>query len=155
MAAWNDGRTKPHVARAAEEIRDKFAIFDIGGYRSGPDAQDHGLGLAIDVMTTLKGNAVAAWTQANAGRLGVTYVIWARRIWDSRNDRGWEPYRGSSPHTDHVHISFHPTAGSGQEVDPITGSLNQNEGCLGLILRLLGGGSTLGNADEQGKELLS
>lgn len=156
MAAWNDGRTKPHVARAAEEIRDKFAIFNIGGYRSGADAQDHGLGLAIDVMTTLKGNAVSAWAQANAGRLGVTYVIWSRKIWDSRNNRGWEPYNGSSPHTDHVHISFHPTPGTGGDaVDPIAG-LSQNEGCVGLLLRLLGGTpKPPGNADDKGSELLT
>ena len=158
MAAWNDGRTKPHVAKAAEEIRDKFAIFDIGGFRSGADAQDHGLGLAIDVMTTLKGNAVSAWAISNAERLNITYIIWSRRIWDSRNGRGWEPYRGASPHTDHVHISFHPTPGSGgTNVDPITGELSQNEGCLGFILRLLGGGSGTppSDADEKGKELLT
>lgn len=136
MAAWSDGKTKPHVVRAALEIRDKFFITDIGGYRSGPDAQDHGLGLALDVMTTLRGNAVSLWAQLNASRLGVTYIIWNRRIWDSRNQRGWEPYRGSSPHTDHVHISFHPDAGS--EVQDIAG-LSGNEGCLALILRIFGG----------------
>jgi hypothetical protein len=158
MAAWNDGKTKPHVARAAEEIRDKFAIFDIGGYRSGPDAQDHGLGLAIDVMTTIKGNAVSAWALANAARLNITYVIWSRRIWDSRNTRGWEPYRGSSPHTDHVHISFHPTPSSGGDaVDTATGELGQNEGCLGFILRLFGASfpTAPDDADQKGKELFT
>lgn len=154
MAAWSDGRTKPHVASAAEEIRDKFAIFNIGGYRSGPDAQDHGLGLAIDVMTTIKGNAVSAWAIANAERLGITYIIWSRRIWDSRNGRGWEPYHGSSPHTDHVHISFHPTPGTGSPVDGITGELGQNEGCMGFLLRLLGGTTPNGNADDKGRDIL-
>lgn len=135
--AWDDEQTKPHVRAAAKEIRDRFGIYNIGGYRSGPDAQDHGLGLALDVMTTIKGSAVADYALANASRLSITYVIWARRIWDSRNKRGWEPYNGSSPHTDHVHISFFPTGGIGEPSD-LTGGLSDNEGCLGFLLRLIG-----------------
>lgn len=137
MAAWNDGKTKPHVAAAAQEIATRFGILNIGGYRSGPDAQDHGLGLAIDVMTTVQGQAVANYAQANAKRLAITYIIWNRAIWDIRNGRGWEPYKGSSPHTDHVHISFFPT-GSGDNSTPVEGTGSGNEGCAGLILRLLG-----------------
>lgn len=136
MAAWNDGKTKPHVAAAAQEIAVRFGILDIGGYRSGADAQDHGLGLAIDVMTTVKGQAVADYAQANAARLAITYVIWNRAIWDSRNGKGWVPYNGSSPHTDHVHISFKPT-GSGID-GPAVEDVTQNIGCAGVILRLFG-----------------
>lgn len=148
MAAWNDGKTKPHVAKAAQEIAARFGILNIGGYRSGPDAQDHGLGLAIDVMTTVKGQAVADYAQANAARLAITYVIWNRAIWDSRNSRGWEPYKGTSPHTDHVHISFKPTAGA-IDSPPVDGAeSSQNEGCAGMILRLLGVDLTgKGNSD--------
>jgi len=138
VAAWNDGKTKSHVAKAALEISARFGITNIGGYRSGADAQDHGLGLAIDVMTTLKGQAVADYAQANAKRLAITYIIWNRAIWDSRNNRGWEPYRGSSPHTDHVHISFFPSGSGAIDTPAVDGSPSQNEGCAGLILRLLG-----------------
>jgi hypothetical protein len=43
----------------------------------------------------------------NARRLGVMYLIWNQRIWlASRADRGWLPYDGSSPHTDHIHVSL-------------------------------------------------
>jgi hypothetical protein len=46
-------------------------------------------------------------TAAMARRLGVMYVIWDSRIWKSyQADRGWQPYAGASPHTDHVHLSF-------------------------------------------------
>ena len=38
-------------------------------------------------------------------RLGLTYMIWNRRVWSSRT-RSWEPYTGSDPHTSHVHFSF-------------------------------------------------
>jgi hypothetical protein len=44
---------------------------------------------------------------AMARRLGVMYVIWDSRIWRSyQAARGWQPYSGASPHTDHVHLSF-------------------------------------------------
>ncbi len=44
---------------------------------------------------------------AMARRLGVMYVIWNRRIFRLyRANEGWTPYSGSSPHTDHVHISL-------------------------------------------------
>ena len=42
---------------------------------------------------------------ANARRVGLMYMIFNRRMW-SAWDGGWEPYSGSSPHTDHVHFSF-------------------------------------------------
>lgn len=138
MAAWTDGKTKPHVAKAALEISARFGILNIGGYRSGADAQDHGLGLAIDVMTTVKGQAVADYAQANAKRLAITYIIWNNAIWDSRNSRGKEPYKGRNPHTDHVHISFFPSGSGGIGAPPVDGIASQNEGCAGMILRLLG-----------------
>lgn len=44
---------------------------------------------------------------AMARRLGVMYIIWDRQMFRMyRVEDGWQPYSGSSPHTDHVHISF-------------------------------------------------
>ena len=43
---------------------------------------------------------------AMARRLGVIYIIWDRRIWSTASPGSWQPYRGASPHTDHVHIAF-------------------------------------------------
>jgi hypothetical protein len=44
---------------------------------------------------------------ANARRLGVMYVIWNGKIWSSyKASSGWQPYSGSSPHRDHMHVSF-------------------------------------------------
>ncbi|MET0882861.1 MAG: VCBS repeat-containing protein [Acidimicrobiales bacterium] len=51
---------------------------------------------------------------ARARRLGVMYIIWNRhmfRLYDV--DRGWAPYSGSSPHTDHVHFSLTRDGGAG------------------------------------------
>ncbi|MBW2733605.1 MAG: hypothetical protein JRH20_14550, partial [Deltaproteobacteria bacterium] len=44
---------------------------------------------------------------AMARRLGIMYMIWNRQIWRSyRAEQGWQPYGGTSPHTDHIHFSF-------------------------------------------------
>ncbi|MBA2390965.1 MAG: hypothetical protein H0V67_12015 [Geodermatophilaceae bacterium] len=40
-------------------------------------------------------------------RMGIMYLIWNREIWEAYDSTpSWQPYSGSSPHTDHVHISF-------------------------------------------------
>lgn len=136
--AWTDSNVKPHVQAAAREIASRFGILDIGGYRSGPDAQDHGLGLAIDVMTT-DGQAIAEFAQQNANRLGITYVIWNQAIWDSRNTLGWVGMedRGSptANHKDHVHISFKEEGG---DPNAPVNSVTTNSGCM----KLLSGGKT-------------
>lgn len=44
---------------------------------------------------------------AMARRLGVMYMIWNAQIWKSyQAAKGWQPYVGPSPHTDHVHYSL-------------------------------------------------
>lgn len=42
---------------------------------------------------------------AMARRLGVMYVIYNHRMWRSYTGT-WERYSGSSPHTDHIHVSL-------------------------------------------------
>jgi hypothetical protein len=52
-------------------------------------------------------------THAMARRLGIMYIIWNRRIFRLyRASEGWTPYSGSSPHTDHVHISLTRAGGN-------------------------------------------
>ncbi|MDV3223254.1 peptidoglycan-binding domain-containing protein, partial [Intrasporangium sp.] len=44
---------------------------------------------------------------AMARRFGIMYIIYDRKMWRSyAPERGWAPYYGSSPHTDHIHFSF-------------------------------------------------
>jgi hypothetical protein len=51
---------------------------------------------------------------ANARRLGIMYVIWNKRIWGAYSaGSGWRAYTGSSPHTDHVHISLSRSGAAG------------------------------------------
>jgi len=62
-----------------------FGIRSIGGYRAGPDAEDHELGLGLDFMVNAdaaSGRALAQFVQAHASELGVHYVIWQQHIWN-------------------------------------------------------------------------
>jgi peptidoglycan hydrolase-like protein with peptidoglycan-binding domain len=52
-----------------------------------------------------------SWLTRNDGRtarrLGVMYVIYNRKMWRAYDiGAGWTAYSGSSPHTDHIHLSF-------------------------------------------------
>lgn len=144
MAAQTDPRVKPHVRAAAVEIEQKFGISNIGGFAASGHipGSDHYTGHALDVMTTTQGQQVADWAVANAKRLAVKYVIWNRHIYNIGSSSGWVAYTGTSPHTDHVHISFLATAGDGSApVDNGTengsGAVTDARGCLMKLLDLV------------------
>jgi hypothetical protein len=70
---------------------------------------DHNTGDAMDVTSDpahgAGGDTIAAWAIRDPR---VKYVIWNRRIYDTRNPgAGWQPYSHwkSMPHDHHVHIS--------------------------------------------------
>ena len=103
-------------ARIRARVAVQFALDDIGGYRPGGGASDHHTGLALDVMVRGEaGDEVADWFRAHAQELNVKYVIWQQGIWFPGRE-GYRPMqdRGSDTenHYDHVHISFHPGAGT-------------------------------------------
>ncbi|GAA4813415.1 hypothetical protein [Streptomyces ziwulingensis] len=78
--------------------------------------------LAADLLDWLLATDRHGNPHALARRFGIMYMIWNRRIWEAyRADRGWTPYTGSSPHTDHVHFSF-SWAGARKETTWWTGS---------------------------------
>ena len=113
--------TDPHLQPQAEafrqEIAAKFGITNIGGYREG-DPDDHGIGLAVDVMVPTSsqlGDQVAQYAIDNMDRAGISYVIWKQQFympvdniygpantWNQMPDRGGD----TANHYDHVHISF-------------------------------------------------
>ncbi len=71
---------------------------------------------ANDPQDVAEVDAMFAWlfaTDANGNtnamlrRTGLMYVIWNKRMWKAyAPEKGWEPYTGPVPHTDHVHMSF-------------------------------------------------
>lgn len=107
------GGVKPWVARAGHEMKRRFGISVIHGVGARSNKSDHPTGHALDFMTN-NGGSLAEYARSNADRLGVSYVIWAQRIWSrERNSEGWRSMedRGSvtANHFDHVHISFQRT----------------------------------------------
>ena len=72
---------------------------------------EHAQGLAIDVMVSgSRGWEVAEFVRANYSELGVSYIIYAQKIWSvDRAGEGWRSMedRGSvtANHYDHVHVT--------------------------------------------------
>lgn len=74
---------------------------------------DHGSGRAVDIMISGgTGWDVANYLRANASAFGISYVIYAQKIWSV--ERGGEGWRGMSDrgsttanHYDHVHVSVY------------------------------------------------
>jgi hypothetical protein len=85
------------------------SITSFGTLRGG--GGDHGTGHAIDIMVSGSlGYQVAEFVRENYVALGVSYVIYAQRIWSvERAGEGWRGMasRGSATanHYDHVHVS--------------------------------------------------
>ncbi|MFM6848931.1 MAG: peptidoglycan-binding domain-containing protein [Terrabacter sp.] len=52
---------------------------------------------------------------AMARRFGIMYIIHNRKMWRAyAPERGWAPYSGVSPHTDHIHFSFNYDGAAGR-----------------------------------------
>ena len=112
-----DPNLKPQAEAFRQEIAAKFGITNIGGYREG-DPEDHGKGLAVDVMVPTSselGDQVAQYAIDNMDRAGISYIIWKQQFympvdniygpantWNQMPDRGGD----TANHYDHVHISF-------------------------------------------------
>ena len=120
-ASTNTLPTDPHLQPQAEAFRQdvaaQFGLTDIGGYREG-DPQDHGQGLAVDVMVPVGsevGNQVAQYAVDNISNAGISYIIYRQQfyapvdnIYGPANTWNQMPDRGSITeyHYDHVHVSF-------------------------------------------------
>jgi peptidoglycan hydrolase-like protein with peptidoglycan-binding domain len=63
--------------------------------------------VAESVLAWLTGRDSAGVAGGVARRFGIMYIIWNNRQWRAYDTaRGWAPYHGDSPHTDHIHFSF-------------------------------------------------
>lgn len=112
-----DPNLQPQAEAFRQEVAAKFGITNIGGYREG-DPDDHGKGLAVDVMVPTNselGDQVAQYAIDNMDRAGISYIIWKQQFympvnniygpantWNQMPDRGDD----TANHNDHVHISF-------------------------------------------------
>lgn len=110
----------PDALKVLRSVNAQFGPHTYLGIGDRPNRSDHPTGRAVDVMITnwsthegiTEGTRIADWVRARARELGVTYVIWRDRIWNT-GDAGWSPYTHpneptSDPtlrHLDHVHVS--------------------------------------------------
>ncbi|HKX65712.1 MAG TPA: peptidoglycan-binding protein [Intrasporangium sp.] len=63
--------------------------------------------VARSVLSWLTRSDASGVPGAMARRFGVMYIIYDRKMWRSyAPERGWAPYYGTNPHTDHIHFSF-------------------------------------------------
>ena len=103
----------PNAIKVYRAICDRYPqVSSFGGRRNSGGF--HGTGQAVDVMISNSsvGWDIANWTRANAGKLGVSEVIYYQKIWTvERSSEGWRPMsdRGSASanHYDHVHVSVY------------------------------------------------
>ena len=101
------------------------------GRTCGSDVSEHYDGRAWDWMLNVHNpsqeavaQSVLTWLTApdrngvkgaTARRFGIMYIIHNKKMWRSyAPERGWAPYHGSSPHTDHIHFSFNYDGAAGR-----------------------------------------
>lgn len=101
----------PVVLPAKAAVLAAFGPMEVGGWGTRPNATEHDDMLhgkkasrALDFMVEgQRGDQVAQYLIDHAAVLRVEYLIWDHRQWSP--SRGWRPYKGRSPHTDHVHLT--------------------------------------------------
>ncbi len=104
------GGVSANIVKVHQAVCAAFPSITVYGTIRGGGG-DHPLGRAVDIMVSGSlGQQVADFVRANAAELGVSYVIYAQRIWSV--ERGGEGWRGMSSrgsatanHYDHVHVS--------------------------------------------------
>jgi peptidoglycan hydrolase-like protein with peptidoglycan-binding domain len=120
-----DPVAKPGVLAFAALMTSYYHVGNTGGITRNCNSglTEHSEGRAWDWMLSVNdptqkaiADSVTAWLSAPdaqgrpgamARRFGIMYIIWNRRIWGTyAPQRGWAPYNGAVPHTDHIHFSF-------------------------------------------------
>ncbi|AGB24074.1 muramidase (flagellum-specific) [Mycobacterium sp. JS623] len=111
------GKAQPGASAMAEQWKRltgrKAGIYNCRQTTFGTPSL-HGEGRSIDLYANVndsaqrvQAEAYIAWLVTNAVELQVAYLIWNRRQWSWKNRaKGWQPYGGSNPHTDHIHVDL-------------------------------------------------
>jgi peptidoglycan hydrolase-like protein with peptidoglycan-binding domain len=128
-----DPVARPGVLAFARLMTSHYGMGTTGliGRTCGSGPSEHYDGRAWDWMLNVANpsqeavaQSVLAWLTAPdrngvkgamARRFGIMYIIHDRKMWRSyAPERGWAPYYGASPHTDHIHFSFNYDGAAGR-----------------------------------------
>jgi peptidoglycan hydrolase-like protein with peptidoglycan-binding domain len=128
-----DPVARPGVLAFARLMTSHYGMGSTGliGRTCGSGPSEHYDGRAWDWMLNVNNpsqeavaQSVLAWLTgpdkngvkgAMARRFGIMYIIHDRKMWRAyATERGWAPYYGSSPHTDHIHFSFNYDGAAGR-----------------------------------------
>ena len=108
---------REHVAATGLRLGPKLGITELGGVSARPSNpnSDHPRGLALDFMVgrnARRGDAVAAFFEANMGLENVAYIIWKDTLVYPGARTNWAALPVdygpgmTARHMDHVHVSF-------------------------------------------------
>lgn len=128
-----DPVARPGVLAFAHLMTSHYGMGSTGliGRTCGSGPSEHYDGRAWDWMLNVNNPAQEAVAQsvlnwltapdangvegAMARRFGIMYIIHNRKMWRAyATERGWAPYSGVSPHTDHIHFSFNYDGAAGR-----------------------------------------
>ncbi|WP_068403114.1 peptidoglycan-binding domain-containing protein [Kribbia dieselivorans] len=119
-----DPDPKPGVVAMARLLAEHYDEWNYGISRHcNAGVTEHSEGRALDWMLSAYdpreraiADSVVEWLTkpdsqgrpgAMAARFGIMYIIWNNKMWRAyAPERGWAPYSGVSPHTDHIHFSY-------------------------------------------------
>jgi hypothetical protein len=89
-----------------------YQIYIVRNVAGSNNASDHSEGRAIDIYLEAGDTGekkIADYLYQvfinSADDMGISYVIWNREWWKKSTGQK-EPYTGSNPHTNHIHVSW-------------------------------------------------
>ncbi len=113
-----------------KKVCPQATVYSVGDASHQSRASDHnpwnwGYGIVVSAIDVMIRNGFTKTDAANLvkalkGRSDIQYIIYNRTIWSA--SWGWKAraYRGSDPHTDHVHVSAKHTRAADQTVKHVT-----------------------------------
>ena len=118
----NTQGVNPYVLQTDKDIRNKYGLTNMGIWGDKSHQQrksDHNTGDAEDFGVTDPQQAQSAvqQLQKEAQQRGIKYIIYDKKIWNPSVSNEWRPYSGTSPHTDHIHVSYNRNYQVGGQVN--------------------------------------
>lgn len=100
----------PHVQAFCDAVLEADLADSFGTYAGHDPTPERATDIFVDSTSRTQGNSVCSFALDHWEYYGIYYIIFNRRIYNKEIGEYWRPYNGSSPHTDHVHVSYYSTA---------------------------------------------